>query len=78
MKYVLGARYGLRFSQIAIFSHVSRQWLEPGVEPALNDLLADPVMHAVMRRDGVTTRELCNHIASARARLGFGPCRCAA
>jgi hypothetical protein len=65
------------------FSHVSRQWLEPGDEPALNDLLADPVLHAVMRRDGVTTRELCNHIASARARLGFGPvgvgpCRCAA
>ena len=67
----------------ADFSHVSRQWLEPDQEPALADLLADPVVHLVMRRDGVSMKELCNHIASARARLGFGrfgggPCRCAA
>jgi hypothetical protein len=67
----------------ADFSRVSRQWLEAGKEPALVDLLADPVMHAVMRRDSVTTTELCNHIATARSRLGFarrggGPCPCAA
>jgi hypothetical protein len=53
------------------------------VEPALVDLLADPVVHLVMRRDGVSMTELCNHIATARARLGLarfgeGPCRCAA
>ena len=65
------------------FSHVSRQWLEAGREPALVDLLADPVVHLVMRRDGVSMKELCNHIATARSRLGFarfgeGPCRCAA
>jgi hypothetical protein len=67
----------------ANFPHVSRQWLEAGCEPALGDLLADPVVHLVMRRDGVSMKELCNHIASAQARLGFGrfgrgPCRCAA
>lgn len=67
----------------ADFSHVSRQWLEAGQEPSLVDLLADPVVHLVMRRDGVSMKELCNHIARARARLGFarfgeGPCRCAA
>jgi len=67
----------------ADFSHVSRHWLEAGREPALVDLLADPVVHLVMRRDGVSMSELCNHIAAARARLGFarfgeGPCRCAA
>lgn len=67
----------------ANFSHVSRQWLEAGLEPALADLLADPVMHQVMRRDSVSMKELCNHIATARSRLGFtgfgeGPCRCAA
>jgi hypothetical protein len=65
------------------FSHVSREWVEAGQEPALTDLLADPVVHLVMRRDGVTMTELCNHIAAARRRLGFarlgdGPCRCAA
>ena len=67
----------------ADFSHVSRQWLEAGREPALADLLADPLVHLVMRRDGVGMKELCNHVAAARARLGFGrlgegPCRCAA
>jgi hypothetical protein len=67
----------------ADFSHVSRQWLEAGTEPALVDLLADPVVHAVMRRDSVTMTELCNHVAAARAQLGFarfggGPCPCAA
>jgi len=69
--------------QSADFSHVSRQWLEPGQEPALADLLADPLTHLAMRRDGVSMKELCNHIAAARARLGLarfgeGPCRCAA
>lgn len=67
----------------ADFSHVSRQWLEAGREPALVDLLADPLVHLVMRRDGVSIKELCNHIACAQTRLGFGrfgdgPCRCAA
>lgn len=65
------------------FSHVSRAWLETGQEPPLAELLADPVTHLVMRRDGVGMTELCNHVAVARARLGFarfseGPCRCAA
>lgn len=64
--------------QRADFSHVSRQWLEPGAEPALTELLADPVLHLVMRRDGVSMTELCNHISRARVRLGFAPCRCAA
>jgi hypothetical protein len=69
--------------QRADFSHVSRAWLEPGQEPALVDLLADPLLHLAMRRDGVSMTELCNHIAAARARLGLGrfgqgPCRCAA
>lgn len=67
----------------ADFSHVSRHWLEAGKEPALAELLADPLVHLVMRRDGVGMTELCNHIATARARLGLarfgdGPCRCAA
>ena len=67
----------------ADFSHISRQWLEAGREPILVDVLADPLVHLVMRRDGVSMKELCNHIAAARARLGFahfgeGPCRCAA
>lgn len=38
-------------------------------EPAIADLLDDPVTHAVMRRDGVTRQVLIRTIESARARL---------
>jgi hypothetical protein len=64
-------------------SHISRAWLERDIEPALAELLADPILHLVMRRDSVSMTELCNHITAARARLGLtrfglGPCGCAA
>jgi hypothetical protein len=39
-----------------------------GAEPALEELLADPVLHLVMRRDGVSPGELRAVIAAARAR----------
>jgi|GEM_PF-2534710 hypothetical protein len=40
-----------------------------GEEPDLFDLLADPVIHAVMRRDGVTLTDLCAVIRTGRLRL---------
>lgn len=43
--------------------------LRPDEEPSLDDLLDDPVTHAVMRRDRVSRAELLAHIAAARARL---------
>jgi hypothetical protein len=44
------------------------RWTRAGVEPALEELLADPVLHLVMRRDGVSLAELRAVIAAARAR----------
>ena len=38
-------------------------------EPALQDLLADPCLHAVMRRDGVSTEELHRVVRVGRLRL---------
>jgi hypothetical protein len=38
-------------------------------EPSLDDLLDDPVTHAVMRRDRVSRAQLVAHIEAARARL---------
>jgi hypothetical protein len=38
-------------------------------EPSLRELLADPCLHAVMRRDGVDMICLLNVIAAAQARL---------
>lgn len=38
-------------------------------EPALDDLLADPVLHAVLRRDRLSLGDLEAAIAGARERL---------
>ena len=57
------------------FSHVSRQWLEAGLEPTLVDLLADPVVHLVMRRDGVSMTELCNHVQANAGATRTDPLR---
>jgi len=38
-------------------------------EPQLDELLADPVLHAVLRRDGLSLGDLEAAIAGARARL---------
>ena len=53
-------------------------WQEAGEEPALVEVLADPLVHLVMRRDGVTLAQLQTVIARARAALSVGLCRCAA
>lgn len=58
---------------------ISRKWSEAGVEPDLAEVLADPLVHRVMRRDGVTLAELKAVIARGRAALGIELCcRCAA
>jgi hypothetical protein len=44
-------------------------WRVAGVEPALSEVLRDPVVHQVMRRDGVTFDELAAVIAQARTSL---------
>jgi hypothetical protein len=59
-------------------SPISRSWQEPGQEPGLVDVLADPIVHLVMRRDGVSQAELRAVISRAQARLGDCLCRCAA
>jgi hypothetical protein len=38
-------------------------------EPEIPDLLRDPVIHAVLRRDGLTPQDLADAIARARGRL---------
>lgn len=48
---------------------------DPG-EPALRELLEDPVLEAVLRRDGISRDDLLAQICAARARLGLGAARC--
>jgi len=38
-------------------------------EPSLQDVLGDPVVHAVLRRDGLSTQDLMRAIAHGRGRL---------
>lgn len=54
-------------SKTIVFPH--RRVHRDDPEPAIADLLEDPVTHAVMRRDGVTRQVLIRTIETARARL---------
>jgi hypothetical protein len=46
---------------------------EPGTwiagEPAVRDVLGDPLIHAVLRRDGLSLQDLLRAIAVGRQRL---------
>jgi hypothetical protein len=44
------------------------KWSEAGIEPRLDDMLADPIVQTVMRRDGVTAEELRDILEALRAR----------
>jgi hypothetical protein len=58
----------------------ARPWSADGCEPHLEDVLADPIVHQVMRRDGVEPAQLRALIAVVRARQRGKPrdCLCAA
>jgi hypothetical protein len=44
-------------------------WLRAGVEPRLEDLIDDPIVHLVMRRDKVAMPVLLEVLARAGAQL---------
>src|SRR4051812_24176842 len=44
-------------------------WSKPGIEPTLCEVLADPIVQAVSRRDGVSRAALESVIAHAQQRL---------
>ena len=56
----------------------NRVWRTAGEEPDLAEVLADPLVHLVMRRDGVSFAQRVRVIAEARAALRECLCRCAA
>ncbi len=54
-------------------------WARAGIEPRLEDVLADPLVHQIMRYDQVTESALRSVIGRAQARLrSTACCRCAA
>jgi hypothetical protein len=44
-------------------------WSRAGVEPSLDDLITDPIVRLVMRRDNVTSADLLRMMARARTHL---------
>lgn len=78
------------FAVISILNHATRPqngeakmrsnllWREAGEEPALAEVLTDPLVHLVMRRDGVSRAQLEAVIARAQMALRSRLCRCAA
>ena len=72
-------------------SHISRErqrpssahqrpWSVAGSEPRLEDVLADPLVHQVMRRDGIEPAQLRRliEVFRARRRARAACCLCAA
>lgn len=41
-------------------------------EPSVQEMLIDPVVHAVLRRDGLSLNDLLKAVANARGRLAAG------
>lgn len=46
-----------------------KPWHEPGIEPHLKDMLDDPIIQSVMKRDGVKREDVEKLIDHVRARL---------
>jgi len=52
-----------------------RPYESAGIEPDFRELLADPVLHAVMRRDGINEDTIRAVVRAAQIRLGLvAPC----
>ncbi|MEL6963354.1 MAG: hypothetical protein AAFO01_11390 [Pseudomonadota bacterium] len=51
------------------FHAFDKPWHEPGIEPALNDMLDDPIVQRLMNRDGVHRDDVERLIDRMRVRL---------
>ena len=53
--------------------HANHAWATAGIEPRLSELLSDPILHLVLRRDRLTLADVHAAVGTARARLGRPP-----
>lgn len=47
----------------------SRAWEKAGIEPSLRELMNDPIMHLLLRRDGQTSAGVWEFLEGTRDRL---------
>lgn len=52
-----------------------RRYIHAGAEPSLPEMMADPIVHAVMRRDGVTREDLIALLRRAATTVNDGELR---
>jgi hypothetical protein len=46
-------------------------WADAHVEPSIDEILADPIIHLVLRRDGLTAGAVKACLDQERRRLGY-------
>jgi hypothetical protein len=63
----------IEFMTHRIARATSRKMRPLDAEPSLSELIDDPMMRAIMARDGLDCVDLVGAIDTARARLGLGP-----
>ena len=44
-------------------------WRDPGIEPSLEDVLSDPLVHLIMRRDHLSVADVRQMMDITQARL---------
>ena len=47
-----------------------QDWGSGGIEPSLEELMNDPIMHLLLRRDGLTSKAVWRLVGQERDRLG--------
>lgn len=51
---------------------MSHHYQQAGVEPPLDEVLADPIVHLLLRRDRIEVRDLAQYLVKARSMLQNG------
>ena len=64
------AHYGLNRKTMGLPPESARRWERGGEEPLLEEMLFDPVVESVLKRDGLTREDVMAVMAAARLRIG--------
>jgi hypothetical protein len=52
---------------------MATDWGRPGVEPQVEEIVHDPIVQLIMRRDRLTVAQIMATVTRARARLRSAP-----
>ena len=46
---------------------MTQDWLQPGFEPSIDEMMSDPLVQAIMRRDGLSVEQVRGVVERARS-----------